>query len=129
MEGGHTHTHTHTHTYLRPPLPTHPDQYLYPPPPHTHTGYSIFVIEGTLPSCEADELLTLIPVEAPPTRRQHRGKKSLSPDQQYDADLAAAVSASLGGVKGQESEDESYDMDLATAISMSMQGGASVGVS
>ena len=70
-------------------------------------------------------------MEPPPTGRQQRQKgkrqQSLSPDQQYDADLAAAVSASLGGVKGQRSSeqavwDDSYDMDLATAISMSMQG-------
>ncbi len=90
-------------------------------------GYSIFVIEGPLPSCEADQLLTLIPVEpSTATGTQHRDyrgqKRPLTPGEQYDADLEAAMSASLAGpgVKGQPPDE--HDTDLATAISMSMQG-------
>jgi len=37
----------------------------------------------------------------------------------YDADIAAAVSASLGGAEGQQNWE---DTELAAAISMSMQG-------
>ena len=87
------------------------------------------MIKGTLPSCEADQLLTLIPAQPPAAspgrqQREKRGqKRPLTPDERYDADLAAAMSASLTGpeVKGHSSEEE-YDVDLATAISMSMQG-------
>ncbi len=93
------------------------------------SGYSIFVIEGHLPACEADQLLTLVPVEPPAAGRQQRERggeqRTLIPEETYDADLAAAMSASLtdGQGKFQPPVDEQYDVDLAAAISMSMQGG------
>ncbi len=91
------------------------------------SGYSIFVIEGHLPACEADQLLTLVSLEPPAAGRQQRERGREHPDEIYDADLAAAMSASLtdGEGKLQPPMDEQYDVDLAAAISMSMQGGCS----
>lgn len=91
---------------------------------------------GQLPTCEADQLLTLIPAEPSTSGQQQRKQQTLTQDEQYDADLTAAMSASLKSseVRGQglpkkEMLDSQYDVDLATAISLSMQGVSGRGVS
>lgn len=62
-------------------------------------GYSIFVLIGSLPTCEADELLSLIPYQT------HGGGKT---QQQRDCSSSAS-----------ENEDEQM---LAEAIALSLSG-------
>ena len=75
-------------------------------------GYSIFVVVGCLPSCEADELLTLIPVEpekeslAHPQSSGREWKRPRGPKQSKRD-------------RRQEGEDEGFSVQLATAASKS----------
>lgn len=88
---------------------------------HTHTsiGYTIFAVLGNLPDCEADQLLTFIPVipEKEPSepsnsrttsKKQPRGKSKPSLSSHHSTD----------------EEEDSYALDLATAISASMAQGS-----
>ena len=113
------------------------------------TGYSIFVIMGALPSCEADELLSLVPVEPEhtPTSPTHGGQSSCTSkkhtrtgesedeEESFALELATAMSASLAAtVQEQEEPDvrfcgqteaeerEKLDLELATVMSASLNG-------
>ena len=76
------------------------------------TGYSIFVIMGALPSCEADELLSLVPVEPEhtPTSPTHGGQSS----------CACSTSKKHARTGESEDEEESFALELATAMSASL---------
>lgn len=68
-------------------------------------GYSILVVTGIFPSCEADELLSLIPIEpSKPTASTPSIKSSSTPESLH------------------HEEDDSEDLSLAMAISASMAG-------
>lgn len=69
-------------------------------------GYSIFVVTGIFPSCEADELLTLIPIEHPLSKGTSSHTPSIKPSSSQHHD----------------EEDDSEDLSLAMAISASMAG-------
>lgn len=63
-------------------------------------GYSIFVVTGVLPTCEADQLLSLIPYmpsPPPPPSSSHTHKRATPPVNQEDEDLAEAIALSLVG--------------------------------
>lgn len=62
-------------------------------------GYSIFVVTGVLPTCEADQLLSLIPYtpSPPPPSSSHTHKRATPPMNQEDEDLAEAIALSLVG--------------------------------
>ena len=62
-------------------------------------GYSIFVVTGVLPTCEADQLLSLIPYmpSPPPPSSSHTHKRATPPVNQEDEDLAEAIALSLVG--------------------------------
>ena len=74
-------------------------------------GYSIFVVEGLLPPCEADQLLTLVPVEPEPTTA------SPTPGGQPSC---ADCPSKRGRTSEVDDEDESFALDLATAMSASL---------
>ena len=60
---------------------------------HEASGYSIFVVTGPLPVCEADELLSLITLTTPSS-----SKVATHPcNESDDITLAMAISASLSG--------------------------------
>ena len=81
------------------------------------TGYSIFVVVGVLPQCEAHQILTLAPVQPPlppvskpsssfsssyhshqpAAPRRHSRSHRMNSDEQLQLDLAMAMSASLAG--------------------------------
>ena len=106
-----------------------------------NAGYTIFVVEGDLPPCEADQLLTLVPIQAgkhtskkqPPDSGGHHSKSTAGPsrekqrsstsdDDTFALELATALSASMtthSTIKGQEDE---FDLTMATALSESLQG-------
>ena len=112
-------------------------------------GYTIFAVEGELPACEADQLLSLVPIETQPrqskstplssakasgstgkpskavTKSSGGGrKKDADDDDLYTLELAKALSVSMGTptdeFKGDE--DEEFDMNMAAALSQSIQG-------
>ncbi len=57
------------------------------------SGYSIFVVTGPLPACEADQLLSLITLTTPTS-----SKVATPPSNESDdITLAMAISASLSG--------------------------------
>lgn len=61
-------------------------------------GYSIFVVTGNFPACEADELLTLIPLDTDHTTHTNKTQKQEpNSDEEYEMELAQAISASLSG--------------------------------
>lgn len=64
-------------------------------------GYSIFVVTGELPSCEANELLTLVPIQTPSKTTKPSPYKTIQDeesDSSEDVTLAMAISASLAGI-------------------------------
>ena len=70
-------------------------------------GYSIFVVRGELPSCEADQLLQVIVLDAAGDEtKTHKGKST----------------SSSGNTVDQSSADDTFDLELATAISASLEG-------
>ena len=92
-------------------------------------GYTIFVVEGDLPQCEADDLLSLVPIEPqkqsptsklPPTSRRggfggHHSKSSAAPSKTHEGVVRSG--------RGHRGDDEdSYALDLAKALSVSMAG-------
>lgn len=111
-------------------------------------GYSIFVVVGFLPSCEADELLTLIPIEPEkegPPRPQPSGREWKRPrgpkqprkdlrqegNESLPARLATAVSQLATAVSRSTAEskqlsrdnklEEDFAVQLATAMSQSSE--------
>ena len=103
-------------------------------------GYTIFVIEGDLPTCEADQLLTLAPIQAdkhtsikkPPQFAGYHSDSSAGPsrkkqrsnndDDEFAVELATALSASMATHTQVKGQDEEFDVTIATALSESMRG-------
>ena len=104
-------------------------------------GYTIFVIEGDLPPCEADQLLTLVPIQAdkrtpqkkPPESGGHHSKSiagpsrekqrsSRSDDDEFALELATALSASMTTHTTIRDQEDEFDITMATALSESLQG-------
>lgn len=74
-------------------------------------GYSIFVVIGALPPCEADQLLTLIPIKPePPTASPTPGGQP----------SCTGCTSKKGRTSEIDDEDESFALDLATAMSASL---------
>ena len=102
-----------------------------------NAGYTIFVVEGDLPPCEADQLLMLVLIQAdqrsitkkkPPEsgglvqnpllapRERERRRPSTGDEDVFTLELATALSASMTthtGIKGQEDE---FDITMAAAL-------------
>ena len=108
-------------------------------------------MEGSLPPSEADQLLSLVPIDTtkpsssqtskksvsersqpgktgePSGRRKGRGseREQREEEEHYALELAKALSASMAGqgeVKGQHSLQEDEQFDIAAALSQSVQG-------
>lgn len=80
-------------------------------------GYSIFVVLGDLPECEADELLKLHPAQ-PTAKRQHT-QLTVSED---DVDLQAALQLSLSEEScSYNRSDSTEDRELQEAVRLSLQ--------
>lgn len=80
-------------------------------------GYSIFVVLGDLPECEADQILKLHPAQ-PVARRQHP-QPSISED---DPDLQTALQLSLSEESCSYNRSESCeDRELQEAVRLSLQ--------
>ncbi|XP_786733.3 ataxin-3 isoform X1 [Strongylocentrotus purpuratus] len=86
-------------------------------------GYSIFVIRGSLPECEADQLLRLIPaVQTHPPKllsddAQSSNQKASTGVGVTQDDLQKALEASRGFTSGYKGDDE-----LQAAIQLSLRG-------
>lgn len=78
-------------------------------------GYSIFVVIGELPDCDADRLLKINPAAS--TRAVHHTTSIIQP-QTDDPELQAALKLSLAQ---ENSFTESTDYDLQQALKLSMQ--------
>ena len=97
------------------------------------------MIEGDLPPCEADQLLTLVPIQtdkhtskknpsqsggyhsksaAGPSREKRRSNSS---DDEFSFELAAALSASMT-THTKVKDQEEFDITMASALSESMRG-------
>ena len=105
-------------------------------------GYTIFVVEGDLPPCEADQLLTLVPLQtdqctskkSPPESRGHHSKSIGGPyrgkqrsttkddNDEFALELATALSASMSTQTKIEGQKDEFDITMATALSESLQG-------
>ena len=104
------------------------------------TGYSIFVVIGTLPPCEADQVLSLVRVEAPPlspTNHQHsahpehsRGDSGEQPhassSKRHSADKPSGYGRffklrHFSAVKGEGVGREEQDLQMAMAMSASLE--------
>ena len=89
-------------------------------------GYSIFVVTGNLPSCEADELLTLAPYEPEqkPKRNEStkKNEQKIDPEDQYQIELAEAIAASKNPSKNEEITVDPDELQLAEAIALSLSG-------
>jgi len=83
-------------------------------------GYSIFIITGDLPGCEAEQLLRLMP--AVQTVKPHllaQDKDSTSGADQEDEDIDGALKEAL---RASKAEVEGGDSALQHALKMSMEG-------
>jgi hypothetical protein len=103
-------------------------------------GYTIFVVEGELPPCEADQLLTLVPLQtdkqmskkSPPESGKHHSKsiggpsrekqRSSTNDDEFALELATALSASMSTQTRVKDQKDQFDITVATALSESLQG-------
>lgn len=89
-------------------------------------GYTIFVVEGDLPPCEADQLLSLIPIQtkkSPPSKLAPSSSKAFSSPGGDCSKSSLGPSKPTGGGRGHEDDEEdSYALDLAKALSVSMAG-------
>lgn len=74
-------------------------------------GYSIFVVFGSLPECDADNLLRVQPVQALSPHHEQQQQQMVRAPETSDADLQAAIEMSL---------DNSED-DLQRALEMSLE--------
>lgn len=104
------------------------------------SGYTIFVVEGELPPCEADQLLTLVPLQidkqmskkSPPESGKHHSKsvggpsrekqRSSTNDDEFALELATALSASMSTQTRVKDQKDELDITVATALSESLQG-------
>ena len=93
-------------------------------------GYSIFVVTGNLPSCEADELLTLAPYEPEQKPKRNESTKKteqkIDPEDQYQIELAEAIAASKNPSKNEEIIVDPDELQLAEAIALSLSGKVSL---
>ena len=98
-------------------------------------GYTIFVVEGELPPCEADQLLSLVPIQTdthtskkkPSESGGHYSKSIASSSREkhrsddedtFALELATALSASMTADTNIKHHDEHFDITIATALSM-----------
>ena len=80
-------------------------------------GYSIFVVKGILPPCDADEALLVCPVD-----RKAVAKKQQEPkDQSEGTSSHGSESSGPGPPLPPPNHDEDDDWALAMAISASLQ--------
>ena len=75
------------------------------------SGYTIFVVEGSLPACEADQLLSLVSIHPPSSSSLPGPSPSYQPSH--------LIGRQMDTQKEQE-EEEGFALDLATAMSASM---------
>lgn len=72
------------------------------------TGYSIFVVDGELPPCTADDVLSKCPVDPALASRS----EPIREDQQQDPDLARAIALSLSKVSSHSFQHFSDHIDF-----------------
>ena len=85
------------------------------------TGYSIFVVVGDLPTCEAHQVLTLAPVQLPQSASSKHPSSTSSSSSSSSSSYSSVVSRNHKPPHRVES-DEHYQMDLAIAMSASLAG-------
>ncbi|XP_069686497.1 ataxin-3-like isoform X2 [Periplaneta americana] len=97
-------------------------------------GYSIFVVFGSFPECEADTLLRLVPAvqtvkprPLAPVKSQTLTSLASSHNQSSEEDLQRALRLSLGPQEDQDagpsqSKDSQDDLDLQRALRLSLKG-------
>ncbi|PNF30246.1 hypothetical protein B7P43_G01247 [Cryptotermes secundus] len=90
-------------------------------------GYSIFVVFGTFPECEADALLTLVPAvqsvkpqSLAPLKGQNVSSVASNHERSSEEDLQRALKLSLGSQESREETEPEQDASLQVAISRSM---------
>lgn len=90
-------------------------------------GYSIFVVFGSFPECEADALLTLVPAvqsvkpqSLAPTKCQNVSSVVSNHVTSSEEDLQRALRLSLGPQDSQEEIQQEQDASWQVAISLSM---------
>lgn len=71
------------------------------------TGYAIFVVIGTLPECEANQVLSLVRAEPPPPRAGHSSSKRPSHPKQTRKELGESLHVNPGK---RHCEDSSKDI-------------------
>lgn len=100
------------------PIPKHPPKFII----FWWTGYSIFIVTGRLPECEADDLLNLAPAVQLIKPRLINENQSISKSeaQTDDPELQRALMES-------RCEDEKDDKMLQRALQMSLEGTYTVG--
>ena len=91
------------------------------------SGYSIFVVFGSLPECEADALLTLVPAvqsvkpqPLAPTKGQNVSSMVSNHVTSSEEDLQRALKLSLDPQDSQEEVEPEQDASWQVAISLSM---------
>lgn len=91
------------------------------------SGYSIFVVFGSFPECEADALLTLVPAvqsvkpqSLAPTKCQNVSSMVSNRVTSSEEDLQRALKLSLGPQDSQEEVEPEQDASWQVAISLSM---------
>lgn len=91
------------------------------------SGYSIFVVFGSFPECEADALLTLVPAVQSvkprflaPTKGQSVASMVSNHVTSSEEDLQHALKLSLGPQDSQEEREPEQDASWKVAVSLSM---------
>lgn len=92
------------------------------------SGYSIFIVFGSFPECEADVLLKLVPAvqSVKPqflasVKGQNASNIVSNHDKGSEEDLQRALKLSLGSHESQKETEPEQDASLQVAISLSMR--------
>ncbi|KAL1116962.1 hypothetical protein AAG570_004290 [Ranatra chinensis] len=82
-------------------------------------GYSIFVVQGSIPACTADEILRMRPAVQP--SKLAPPKQPVKPPENQDSELEKAIKLSLGQEIEVEEEEVDDDDELQAALRLSLQ--------
>ena len=88
-----------------------------------YTGYSIFAVRGSLPLCEAHEILSACPVDPKDAAKLKVRMESLRPSRYDKSPSFDDVSSTAVEIDNDDLDDDTEeDYQLALAISASLQG-------
>ena len=88
-----------------------------------YTGYSIFAVRGSLPLCEAHEILSACPVDPKDAAKLKVRMESLKPSRYEKSPSFDDVSSTAVEIDNDDLDDDNEeDYQLALAISASLQG-------